>query len=170
MYLPKSKYITKYSTGDEFIKPDGTYYVGPYVETYKGNFYEGKEFNSNSKKLKDVRALDEFTFNIPSFSNNAIKPTEKDYKNGKFVRYFVQDKRNTEIIEVTKSNFIGLKKQSHTRAVSLNWILSQPLEDLNKGPYIYFGAKTQNKETVEKAEKQIKGLSQFIFNYGQFVV
>ena len=62
MYLPKSKYITKYSTGDEFIKPDGTYYVGPYVETYKGNFYEGKEFNSNSKKLKDIRALDNFTF------------------------------------------------------------------------------------------------------------
>ena len=42
--------------------------------------------------------------------------------------------------------------------------------DGEKGPYIYFGAKTQNKETVEKAEKQIKGLSQFIFNYGQFVV
>ena len=49
MYLPKSKYITKYSTGDEFLKPDGSYYIGPYVETFKGNFYEGKEFTSNSK-------------------------------------------------------------------------------------------------------------------------
>jgi len=170
MYLPKSKYITKYSTGDEFIKPDGSAYTGYYVETYKGNFYEGKEFNSKSKKLTDIRALNEFNLGVSDFVNDTIKPTEKDYKKGSFVRYFLQDKRNKQIIEVNKKNFLNLKKENYTIALKIEWILSQPLEDLNKGPYIYFGARTQNKESVEKAEKQIKGLSEFIFNYGQFVV
>jgi len=170
MYLPKSKYITKYSTGDEFIKPDGSAYTGYYVETYKGNFYQGKEFNSDSIKLRDIRALEEFKLRASNFVNNTIKPTEKDYKEGSFIRYFLQDKRNKQIIEVNKENFLNLKKENYTIPVSIEWILSQPLEDLNKGPYIYFGAKTQNRESVEKAEKQIKGISQFIFNYGQFVV
>jgi hypothetical protein len=170
MYLPKSKYITKYSAGDEFIKPDGSAYTGYFIETYKGNFYQGKEFNSNSIKLRDIRALNEFSLIESDFVNNIVIPTEKDYKKGSFIRYFLQDKRNKQIIEVNKNNFLNLKKQNFTIAVSIEWVLSQPLEDLNKGPYIYFGAKTQNKESVEKAEKEIKGLSQFIFNYGQFVV
>ena len=70
MYLPKSKYITKYSTGDEFLKPDGSYYIGPYVETYKGNFYEGKEFTSNSKKLIDT--LNKFQLWVRSNNNFKI--------------------------------------------------------------------------------------------------
>ncbi len=170
MYLPKSKYITKYSTGDEFLKPDGSYYIGPYVETYKGNFYEGKEFTSNSKKLIDTRSLNEFNQNVASFTNSNITPTEKDYEKGIFIRYIVQDKRNNEIVEVTKEKYINLSKQNYTRSVTIEWILSQPLEDINKGPYIYFGARSQNKESVDEAEKVIKGISQFIFNYGQFVV
>jgi hypothetical protein len=170
MYLPKSKYITKYSTGNEFIKPDGSYYIGAYVETYKGNFYEGKEFNSDSKKLIDTRSSKEFKQNVGSFKNSNVKPTDKDYKKGIFTRYIVQDKRNKEIIEVTEDKFANLSRQNYIRSVKLEWILSQPLEDLNEGPYIYFGARTQNKESVDKAEKVIKGISQFIFNYGQFVV
>jgi hypothetical protein len=170
MYLPKSKYIVKATKGGEFLRKDGTYYTGVYIETYKGNFYEGKEFKSGLPTLKDTRNTGEFSNQPVRFKNNHIKPTKKDYENGKFTRYFVQDKRNKSIIEVNRKNFLKFKLEVYVKTVSLEWILSSPLENINKGPYIYFGARAQNKEAVEEAEKDIKGISQFIINFDQFVV
>ena len=170
MYLPKSKYIVKSTKGGEFLRKDGTYFVGTYIETYKGNFYEGKEFKSGLPSLKDTRNIGEFDNKPVKFSNNLIKPTEKDYENGKFTRYFIQDKRNKSIIEVNRKNFLKFNREVYVKTLSLDWILSSPLENINKGPYIYFGARAQNKETVEKAEKVIKGINQFIINLDEFVV
>lgn len=169
MYLPKSKYIVKFTKGGEFIKTNGNFYIGYYIETYRGNFYEGKEFTNNLKKLEDIRAVGEFTGSA-KFKNDRITPTEEDYKKGKFLRYIIQDKRNKKIIEVSLKNFNLLKSERYTESIVIEWTLEKPLENLNKGPYIYFGAKAKNKEAVLEAEKTIQGLSSFLNNYGQFVV
>jgi len=170
MYLPKSKYIVKFTKGGEFTKSDGSRYVGSYIETYKGNVYEGKTFNSKSKKLIDLRGgPDEHTLTA-KFKSDRIVPTEEDYKKGTFKRYIVQDKRTNKIVEVSYKNYIKLSNELYTESVVISWELSKPLENLNKGPYIYFGAKAKNKEAVLEAEKTIQGLSSFLNNYGQFVV
>ena len=170
MYLPKSKYIVKATKGGEFLRKDGTYYTGVYIETYKGNFYEGKEFKSGLPSLKDTRNTGEFDNQPVRFSNNLIEPTEKDYENGVFLRYFVQDKRNSNIIEVNRKNFLKFKREVYVKTLSLEWTIALPLENINKGPYIYFGARAKNKEAVEASEKDMKGISQFILNFDQFVV
>ena len=39
---------------------------------------------------------------------------------------------------------------------------------LKKGPYVYFGSKAKNKETIEK-QKDIPNLSSYIKNFAQFI-
>ena len=51
MWLPKSKYTVKYARLGEMKRPDGTPYVGPYMEAYNGKCYLGKEFNKNTVEL-----------------------------------------------------------------------------------------------------------------------
>jgi len=104
------------------------------------------------------------------FKNDRITPTEKDYKKGVFNRYFIQDKRNNKIIEVTQKNFTKLNLELYTAGVVVEWTLKGPAENINKGPYIYFGAEAKNKEAILEAEKTIKQLSSFVLNNRKFVV
>lgn len=169
MYLPKSKYLVKHTKGGDFLNPDGSSYIGPYVETYKGNVYRGREFSSNSVKLVDIRAKGEFD-DTPDFKNDRITPTEKDYKKGVFNRYFIQDKRNNKIIEVSQKNFTKFNSERYTTGAVVEWTLKGPAENINKGPYIYFGAEAKNKEAILEAEKTIKQLSRVVLNNRKFVV
>jgi len=169
MYLPKSKYLVKHTKGGDFLNPDGSSYIGPYIETYKGNVYKGREFTSNSVKLVDIRAEDEFVGSA-KFKNDRITPTEKDYKKGVFNRYFIQDKRNNKIIEVSQKNFTKLNLELYTAGAVVEWTLKGPAENINKDPYIYFGAEAKNKEAILEAEKTIKQLSSFVLNNRKFVV
>ena len=84
--------------------------------------------------------------------------------------YFIQDRRNKKIIEVNIENYQRFLSKKFTKGIEIEWILSGPVENINKGPYIYFGAASKNKETVLKAESTIKSLSKVVNNYGQFVV
>ena len=76
----------------------------------------------------------------------------------------------SSIIEANQKNYKRFESVNYAVTLKLDWIIKGPVGDINKGPYIYFGAISQNKETVLKGEKTIKGLSQIVNNYGQFVV
>ena len=170
MYLPKSKYKVKYTAGRELINPDGSNYTGAFIETYKGEVFSGSSLSSKSKRLTDLRVSNEFTNKPLRFKNDIISPTELDYKKGTFSRYFIQDRRNKKIIEVNVENYQRFLSKKFTKGIEIEWILSGPVENINKGPYIYFGAASKNKEKVLEAENTIKSLSKVVNNYGQFVV
>ena len=169
MYIPKSKYKpAKYTNGDKFTQPDGTYYSGWYVETFRGEYLSGKVPSSSSKVLIDTTVSEEFTPKF-KFTNDIIIHTEKNYSDGYFYRYFIQDKRNTKLIEVTVEKYNYFLKQNYTKEVQVKWILQGPAENINRGLYVYFGAAAKNKESIIEAEKTITGLSSIINSYSQFV-
>lgn len=170
MYIPKSKYKpAKYTNGDKFTQPDGTYYTGWYIETFRGEFLSGKIPNKNSITLIEESTVEGSYLSTYSFANDIIIPTDLNYKDGFFYRYFIQDRRNNAIIEATQEKYKYFLKQRYTREVQVKWILQGPAENINKGLYIYFGAATKNKESILEAEKTIIGLSSVINSYSQFV-
>lgn len=170
MYIPKSKYTSpKYTNGNTFTKPDGTYYTGWYVETFRGEYLSGKVPSKDSIQLineGEVEVSIPTTFN---FSTDIIIPTQQDYKAGFFYRYYVQDRRNRAIIEVTQVKYKYFLKQNYTQEVKVKWLLEGPAENINKGLYIYFGAASKNEEAIKEAESTIKGLSSIIKSYSEFV-
>lgn len=168
MYLPKSKYKpAKYTRGDKFSLQDNTPYVGWYFETYDGKIFSGDKPNKNSVQLIDTSYTSEST--DKKFKSDIIAPTEVDYINGYFTRYFVQDKRNNAVIETNNNNYRYYLRKNHVRTVQVKWLLTTPVENVNKGPYIYFGSEAKNKESIMEAEKTIFGVSILIKSYSEFV-
>ena len=171
MYLPKSKYSPpKYTRGDEFVLDSGKYYTGWYFTTYKNEYYTGKEPSKTSDKLypEDYSQSDVNTPNS-NFSSKTNFPLEKDYKEGFFIRYFLQDKRSKKIIEGDKKLYLEFKKKTYIKSVTVTWHLTSPAEDVKQGPYVYFGSASKNKESILAAEDTINGLSAIIKSYDQFV-
>ena len=168
MYLPKSKYSKPlYTRGGEYLLPNGREYVGWYFETYKGEAYSGKTPSRYSQKIFNSKKSDT---NVDiRFVNDLIIPTLKEIEQGFFTRYYIQDRRNRNIIEVKKQKYLVLSKRNYLKGVKLLWNLSKPADDIKQGPYIYFGSASKNKETVIEAEKQMPGLSSTIKSYSEFV-
>ena len=170
MYLPESKYSKpKYTPGEEFTLPNGTTYRGWYFIAYTGEIFTGKTPGNNNKALTPFPTLATDEGNSNRFVSEVIKPTENDYTEGKFIRYFLQDKRNKSIVEVSKGKFETMKQLRYLDSHQITWQLEGPAEDTKYGPYIYFGAASKNKETVENADKTISGLKNFIKSYAEFV-
>ena len=172
MYRPKGKISKpKYSNGT-FEKPDGTPYVGFYFEDSAGNLYSGKGPGKNTKVLIDSTDTEESKFTTTPgfnfFSSEMIFPTEEDYENGFFIRYFLQDNRSSKIIEVGKDKYSNFRGKRNINSVTIEWLLTTPIENVEKGPYVYFGSKAKNKETIEKQE-DIPNLSSYIKNFAQFI-
>lgn len=169
MYLPKSKYKQpKHTSTGEFVDNDGKAYTGWYIETFEGKFVTGKVPSITSKPLTNEYSSE--PFNIPKkFVSDIIIPTDIDYNKGSFTRYFIQDNRNTQIIEGNRKTYLYYRKQKHTSTVEVEWLLTTPIEDVNKGPYIYFGSASKNKEATHQASLKMKGLETQIKSYSQFV-
>ena len=168
MYLPKSKYSKPlYTRGDEYLLSNNTFYTGWYFTTYKGEAYTGKVPSRSSRKLLKENRSDLFI--KEKFSSDFILPTPDDMEQGFMIRYYIQDKRTKSIIEVKKERYNMFIKQSHLIGVQIKWDLSKPSDDVKKGPYIYFGSASKNKETVLLAEETIVGLSSAIKSYSEFV-
>lgn len=169
MYIPKSKYRPpKYTQGNQFTLPDGLYYTGWYIETFKGEFLTGKTPTQSSMLLTNNIVSDEDTPEF-RFTNDIIIPTEKDYSNGYMYRYFVQDKRTRAIIEATLAKYKYYTKQRYTQQIRVKWELTGPAENKNIGLYIFFGAASRNEEAIKQGETTIQGLSTIIKSYSEFV-
>lgn len=170
MYLPKSKYSEpKYTRGNDFVvEATNGDYVGWYFSTYKNEYYTGKVPSKTSSKLVELDGGDQAPVQ-EKFVSNIIVPSSNDYAQGFFTRYFIQDKRNQAVIEVTKERYTTLKNLPHISTETVIWNLTTPVENINKGPYIYFGSESKNKDAVVEAEKTIKNLNQYIKSYSEFV-
>lgn len=169
MYLPKSKYKEpKYTQGLEFTDFNRKPYVGWYFETYKEEFYSGKEPSTGNRRLFPIQA-DSTVNNIDKFTPQIITPTPSDYLKGDFIRYFLQDKRTKKIIEVKKEKYNLLLDKTYITGTTVNWVLKKPAENIFVDKYMYEGAISRNKKSVIEAEKLLPTLSNYIKAYDQFV-
>lgn len=98
------------------------------------------------------------------------KPTEDDYIQGSFRRYFLQDVRNGEIKEITSETYKSIADKGYYRRTKLEWNLLGPSEDETVNGYIYPGAIARNRDVVIQAEEVIPGMTEFLSDLKQFVV
>jgi hypothetical protein len=98
------------------------------------------------------------------------KPTEEDYIQGSFRRYFLQDVRNSEIKEITSETYKSIADKGYYRRTKIEWNLLGPSEDEIVNGYSYPGAIARNRDVVSQAEETIPGMTEFLSDLRQFVV
>lgn len=98
------------------------------------------------------------------------KPTEDDYIQGTFRRYFLQDVRSGEIKEINSETYRSIADKGYYRRTKLEWNLLGPSEDETVNGYIYPGAVARNRDVVIQAEEAIPGITEFLSDLRQFVV
>ena len=169
MALPRSKYSEPFHTpGNEFTL-DGKNYVGWYVITYKDQYIAGTTVDRKSKQIFPIESENDNIDTVKVFVEQKVEPTIDDRVQGSWRRYFIQNKNNLHIIEVTKERHNAYKNTSGFTVASLDWNLTLPAENITRGPYIYYGSAHKNELATKALESTIPGISSFIKDYSQFV-
>jgi len=172
MWLPKIKIKTpdKDAIGN-VVDETGKQFLGSFFETYKGELFSGTKPTSDSQPLESLDRLEaEHGDDKTSiFKVEFVPPTEKQLANGTFKRYFLQDKRTKNIVEITKGKFDNLETNLYTQKVSLDWTLTPPAKDVYFNGVRFDGAETKNRQTIQQASQTIEGLQDYIKDYAQFV-
>ncbi len=172
MYLPKIKIkIPDKDTIRDVVDETGKEFIGSFFETYKGELFSGTRPTSNSKPLQSSDTLES---NFPTNQEVTFKieftpPTEKQLADGKFKRYFLQDRRTKNIAEITKEKFDNLEPNLYTQKASLDWTLTPPAKDVYFNGVTFDGAETKNRQAVQQASQTVEGLQQYVQDYAQFV-
>lgn len=172
MYLPKIKIKTpnKADIGN-MIDTAGKEYQGNFFETYKGEFFSGDKPSSDSKPLESLDRLESEhgEDDTSIFKVEFVPPTDKQLANGTFKRYFLQDKRNKNIVEITKEKFNNLETNLFTKKLAVDWTLTPPAKDVYFNGVRFDGAETKNRQAIQQANHTIEGLQDYIKDYAQFV-
>lgn len=133
-------------------------------------------FSKAIKLFENIGTNPAYNMVAPGLKNKSseffyyAKPTEDDYIQGTFRRYFLQDVRNGEIKEITSETYKSIADKGYYRRTKLEWNLLGPSEDETVNGYIYPGAVARNKDVVTQAEEIIPGISEFLSDLRQFVV
>lgn len=159
-----------YTEGREFMFEDGTEYIGDYHTYSTGEvFTKSAYIKSVSEKLIPFVDLSNFD-NSQKFEYDKLNelkpnfafatygktiPTQEDYNQGFVVRYFAKRHFNDIISEVTKETFGFLRPEYYVK-LELRWKL------VGDAPIV-------NERVIRNAEKDIKGISNYITNYSEFV-
>lgn len=135
MYLPKSKYKTRVTAGNEFQAQNSTVtYSGMYFETYLGEFFTGETPSNSSVPLTRLAEQGDSVGRIQQ-GPEAVEYTNYDFvrKDSKelelrstlplplyypkpgnvenFTRYFAIDKTTQRVVEVSKDTYLSMKSQ-----------------------------------------------------------
>lgn len=166
MYLPKNQYKIRQAHGGEFITPDGTPYTGPYIETSTGTVYSGNSLNGKKNIILPSKEAD--TLEIERPFNDYYGPTEKDYENKQYTRYFTRSRRG-KFTEMNKEQWLVKRNQKGLTAGQLTWLLTGPVQDGKYKGIPFKGTSTKNRETLQKLERQFPGISDFFKSTSEFV-
>jgi hypothetical protein len=167
VYLPKTKYKIKRTTGDELSDIDGSSYIGPYIETANGFVFKGDSLDGLKERLRISKKEQPTGIDRPY--NDYYGPSVDDYKNGSYIRYFTQDKRSKKITEMNQEQWLEKSKLKYINPGQLTWLLLGPVEDGKYNGISYKGTSTKNKETVDKLEKDYPGIKRFFSDTSEFV-
>lgn len=177
-YLPEGSYrkakATKQNEFVELVSKEP--YRGFYIEDSRGNFYGGKTPQENGPELLRVTNNEQLLKNLGLGLLGLVggfflaKPTKSQRDSGVLQRYFLQDKNNNKITEVSKEAYLQAQKELvNTNFTQADWIIKGPAEDKMFGKYPYEGAESKNKKTIQALEPQMKGISTFITDYKYLV-
>ena len=170
MYLPKFKYKKpKYTQGLEFLLPNGKRYAGWYFETFKQEYFTGKEPGNTNLRLSRIPDDIPLIRTPKIFTPQKITPDQSDYSRGFYIRYFLQDKRNKRVIEVTKDKYIEYRDLIYIETLQIYWKLKGPAQSLTWYGYHYEGAASINQKAVEEASKKFPYIKDIIKTYDEFV-
>jgi hypothetical protein len=140
MYYPKSQIVTNLSSnGDLEYKSDNTPYFGFYYKLSNGKLFTGKTPQDGPNKELIIPPPDGeiSTINdgkVPIYYLNY--PTEQDYQNGTFPRYFCKKANELIYIEISKDTFDKLTNQDPNIywqlyvPFQINWKLTGSKEDV----------------------------------------
>lgn len=165
MYLPKSKYKVLNKVDGQLIDPSTkTEYTGTFIKDYRGNYYKGSVLKRNPEPLEFTpsQTTTPNTVSETLFVNEYVIPTEQDYKNKSYLRYFIQDTRDGKIVEVGEDRFLESNRNPvlYRKALRIEWLLGQPLEDTVYGGFKYEGTRSKNINIIERAEEILPGIKQ----------
>ena len=157
MYLPKSKYTVKQAPWKMFTlsgSQDDEFYVGPYIEDFRGNYYAGTTIvGAENRVLEKIGE----NFKEPTQIRVDIIPGEKQYAAGSVVRYFRQNRTSKVVEEIDEEK---ARKSEGWKVISGSWILTGSLEDQNIYGHTYLGVKSRNQKTLNFWEKEIPGITE----------
>jgi len=157
----------KYTFGGELKTPSGDDYVGRYFEDYKGNKYDGANPNNSTTELNAAEETPQVKRPL-GFELNT--PTQEDYNRGSFTRFFLKDTRNGKIAEVKRNTYLRERVfNTYMQGTNILWRLKGPIEDKDFNGRILKGARNANKESIEQAAQEFKGLELYLTEYTQFI-
>jgi hypothetical protein len=166
MFVPKTKHTKpKRSTGTQFFLKNGVRYIGLFVQLFDGRFFTGSTVNSTSQELFESREPDneEDTVALSDLRTvNLQPPSQRERASGRYQRYFLKDTRTSKIVEVGVEDYNQARNQNSRQRASLPWQIEGPDEDTYINGYLYTGVKTNNKKTVDEANKTMSGLTDYI--------
>jgi hypothetical protein len=185
-YYPLNKITpNQYTSGNQFtLISTGQDYKGYYFSTYDGKYFTGemcspdsKELSKNSDAIKPTlnlgtAAYDSLrTSNIPTQPEHYTSvPTEQDYKNGYYLRYFTKRVNGdlSTITEVTKTVYDSMSNNPLYNRVQIQWMLTGPIEDKYITGMLVLGVVNRNIKTITQAARQMQYLDQYLVNPTQY--
>ena len=167
-YYPKNKIKTNQtSTGEYIYKSTGETYIGIYYKLYDGKAYTGKFPGDGDNKelieVKDPLDIPEPPKSLTTTNVPPLFPTEQDYKDGMFIRYFSKKRNEYLFEELTKDQYDTLNNPKLIRYTIykpfyIKWMLTgdkQKVADYN----FYSIRNAEEKE-------EVLGLNEFLqMNY-----
>ena len=171
-FIPKVKTIVGGTVPGKLVdEKTGRQYLGEFIQDYKGNFYKGTSITKSSEKLI-LQTPEEKSNDVEGLRFIYTKPTQKDYDNGIFKRYFVKDKTTGKVVEVNRKKYVEYKKlkKPYYTPLQLDWVISSPKKDYYLNNILVLGAESKNKKLINQAEKSIPGIEeQVLKDLGEFV-
>ena len=194
MYVPSSNIkTTGYTNGGEYIlRSNNQQYVGPYFIDVDNNVYTGNTYSDSSislvkinsnipSNLKNVidytyTSLQPKTFPALSITPDYIRPTEKDYGKGYFVRFILKPVISSQINDFIEVNFNKYDQVAQDpdlqvlyQFVNVVWKLTGPWYDIyDKNIRLRAGIIDTNKRSIAEAEKILPNVSLYFTDLKQF--
>lgn len=192
LYYPKSHIITNLHTdGKEWMFEDATEFIGYYHKYVDGTVLSGAVYSrTESKKLIPyIDVVNDPTNVIYNSLKNKSSfkapytvytiPSESDFEAGKIIRYFLR-RRNLstyeDITEIDKDQYKLWKQSSGGidrtlyNAITLEWKLTGPLNDIREGLNVTYGVSDTNKRMVELKDSEFLGLKNFLTDYIEYTI
>ena len=157
MFLPKTKYKIKYSYG-EFSNPDGTSYTGPYIQTYDGRYFLGDNISEATTQLippseqgPEYSPSEPLSPAITKLLNPTFpKPTEQDYLNGSYIRYFLKLGKFKKVVEVGKKEFDQAGRFEEIESTQVEWKLVGYRNETRKNGNLLKAVGDINQQSLDK--------------------
>ena len=154
-----------YSDRGVFIDSQGRDFEGWYCILADGQIIEGSNPYNSTTKLFDKSEDLVKGIETPDYSTYIPSPSEKDYQNGKFTRYYIQNISTKVIREVSGEDFLKSISDDLYISTTISWCL---VDIDNKNQYIAENAADKNLKAAKVADKTIPGISTYIIDFNQF--